>query len=264
MKYILIGGTGLVGSHLIQEFPKFFSKEDSLLVLIRNPQKKSVPDKTNNPVIGENGPNIEFLSIDFENPESFQKYLKNTQGIFCTLGTTIKKAGSKEAFRRVDYDYPLEFAKLGREESIPEFSIVTAMGSDPHSGIFYNRVKGELEIALSELGYPSLNIFQPSLILGERKEFRLGEELGKIATGLIPFSLLNLSAYAPIQAVDIARAMLWNTKNQNQKEPADQTASKNLKSSKANNSSTGINSAINTFPSDVIQWMADKSQNKDQ
>jgi uncharacterized protein YbjT (DUF2867 family) len=131
------------------------------------------------------------------------------EDVFCCLGTTIKKAGSQEAFRRVDYDYPLQLAQLQYRGGSQQFLLVSAMGADAKSAIFYSRVKGELENALQSIGYKSLHIFRPSFIAGPRKESRPGEKIGLAIFSLLsPLFIGPLKKYAPIQAEHIARAML--------------------------------------------------------
>lgn len=128
--------------------------------------------------------------------------------VFCCLGTTIKKAGSQEAFRRVDYEYPLHLAELQLQGGSQQFLLVSAIGADASSSIFYSRVKGELEDALQKLGYKSLHIFQPSFIAGPRQEKRVGERIGlAIFSFISPLFIGPLKKYAPIPAEHIARAM---------------------------------------------------------
>jgi uncharacterized protein YbjT (DUF2867 family) len=128
--------------------------------------------------------------------------------VFCCLGTTIKKAGSQEAFRKVDYDYPLHLAELQLQGGSQQFLLVSAIGADAQSSIFYSRVKGELEEALQKTGYKCLQIFRPSFIAGHRKESRPGERIGlAIFTFLSPLFIGPLKKYAPIPAEHIARAM---------------------------------------------------------
>lgn len=110
----------------------------------------------------------------------------------CCLGTTINQAGSKEAFRRVDHDYVLAFARAAKKAGAERFVVVTALGSDERSLFFYNRVKGEVERDLRALGFGSLVIAQPSLLLGERTEHRLGEKLAAPFSRLLPAGLRGI------------------------------------------------------------------------
>jgi uncharacterized protein YbjT (DUF2867 family) len=121
---------------------------------------------------------------------------------FCALGTTIRKAGSQEAFRRVDYDHPLAVARAARAGGASHFLLVSALGASARSRVFYNRVKGELEDALRGLGYPSLTIARPSILLGERAERRPGEELAKKIGWLAP------SRWRPVHATQVAGALV--------------------------------------------------------
>jgi uncharacterized protein YbjT (DUF2867 family) len=110
--------------------------------------------------------------------------------VICTLGTTIRKAGSQEAFRRVDHDYPLMVAQLTRQHGARAFALNSATGADPASRFFYNRVKGEVEEAIRQVGFPSLTIVRPALIGGDRDEFRPAEfaamRLLRLAEPLLP------------------------------------------------------------------------------
>jgi uncharacterized protein YbjT (DUF2867 family) len=130
------------------------------------------------------------------------------------LGTTIKKAGSQEAFRKVDYDYVVNFAKVAEQVGAQKLLVISALGADSQSSIFYNRVKGEMEDTLRGLKIPQIEIFQPSLILGDRKEVRRGEELmQKISPVLNALLVGPLKKYRAISATDIARAMAIATLN---------------------------------------------------
>ena len=121
---------------------------------------------------------------------------------FCCLGTTIRVAGSQEAFRAVDHDLVLAFARRAREMGARHFLVISALGADAHSRVFYNRVKGEMEQALQAQGWPQLTIARPSLLDGARHEFRLGERLAAPLMRLIPGKLRS------IEASVLARA-LW-------------------------------------------------------
>jgi uncharacterized protein YbjT (DUF2867 family) len=126
--------------------------------------------------------------------------------VFCCLGTTIGRAGSKEAFRRVDHDYVLALGRWARGARAHRMIVISALGADATSRVFYNRVKGETERDLTALRLASLVVVRPSLLSGPRDEFRPGERLALIATR--PFRALIPAAVRPIAAADVARAML--------------------------------------------------------
>ena len=127
---------------------------------------------------------------------------------YCCLGTTIKAAGSKSAFRRVDYDYVLNAARFAKKCGAIQFSMVTAIGANPASPMLYTRTKGQIEAAVIAEEFPSLHIFRPSLLRGERAEFRLKEEVANCVSFLVtPFFLGGLRRYKPVEISSVARAM---------------------------------------------------------
>jgi uncharacterized protein YbjT (DUF2867 family) len=129
--------------------------------------------------------------------------------VYCALGTTMRKAGSQEAFRRVDVDYPLAAARLGRQAGAREFVLVSSVGADPASKNFYLRTKGELEQEIGRVGFQGLHIFRPGLLLGKREEFRLGERLAVIVMPLLNLAMLGgLRRYRAIPAATVGRAMV--------------------------------------------------------
>ncbi len=125
----------------------------------------------------------------------------------CTLGTTIKKAGSKEAFRAVDHDAVLAFARAARGAGGEAFIVVTSLGADAGSSVFYNRVKGEVEAALRDLGFASLAIVQPSLLLGDRAESRPGERAAVVVSRFLS-PLLSPFRARPIEGEVVGRALV--------------------------------------------------------
>jgi uncharacterized protein YbjT (DUF2867 family) len=129
--------------------------------------------------------------------------------VMCCLGTTIAKAGSQEAFRRVDFDYVVNAAKFAKATGAAQFLLVSSVGANAHSNVFYTRVKGETEDAVASLGVASVGVFRPSLILGPREESRLRERAAKSVMETVSFALVGgLSKYRPIHAATIAQAML--------------------------------------------------------
>ena len=192
---LIVGATGLVGNiltHLLVESPAY----DRVQVLTRKP-------------LGWQHPQLQEIPFDFEHPNGL---LVRADDLFCCLGTTIQKAGSKEAFRQVDYQYPLDIARLGLQNGASRLAIITSMGANASSPIFYNRVKGELERDLSALNYPTLLFFRPSLLLGNRTKKRLGEQVGggfmRLFAPLIP------AKYKAIDAQKVANAMLTTMQQQ--------------------------------------------------
>src|SRR5690606_37745221 len=129
--------------------------------------------------------------------------------VFCALGTTIKRAGSKEAFWKVDHDFVVRLAKRAKQAGAPRFLLVSALGADEHSKLFYNQVKGTTERDVLGLGLAQVCIFRPSLLVGEREERRFGEGLASLALRAFePLMRAGLSKYRPVAAAVVARAML--------------------------------------------------------
>lgn len=194
---LLAGASGLVGSHCLH-----FLLEDNyyerIILLSRSPLDFNRKDQR-----------VAEHIINFDTPGIFDQLVK-ADHIICTLGTTIKKAGSKEAFMKVDFSYPVEIARAAFRNGAEEFLVVSSLGADPKSRIFYNSVKGRMEEAVSSIGFKSLTIFRPSLLLGSRKEFRLGEEIGKSISKLLSFSIP--AKYKPIDAHEVAGAMVFTAK----------------------------------------------------
>lgn len=129
--------------------------------------------------------------------------------IFCALGTTIRQAGSQAAFRRVDLEYPLAAARLARKAGSKQFLLVSSVGADPGSKTFYLRTKGELEQQIVKLGFQAIHIFRPSLLLGERKEFRLGERIIQAIAPVLNVLLFgSMRRYRAIKASAVGKAMV--------------------------------------------------------
>jgi uncharacterized protein YbjT (DUF2867 family) len=134
--------------------------------------------------------------------------------VFCCLGTTMKYAGSEAAFRRVDFTYVHELAQLASRHRAGQFLLVSALGADPQSRVFYSRVKGEAEDAVRKLPFDGVHIFRPSLLLGERRESRPGERLAILAGRALGFVFVGpLGRYRPIAARAVAAAMIQTAKD---------------------------------------------------
>lgn len=197
---LLLGATGLVGGHCLDLLLND-SAYDKVFVLGRRP-------------VSREHAKLEQHVVDFERLADFASLMR-ADDLFSCLGTTIKKAGSKENFRRVDFTYQYETARLASEQGAKQLLLVSALGADPRSSIFYNRVKGELEEAVSKLAYDAVNIFRPSLLLGERAEFRLGESVAELPMRYVSFLMVGpLAKYRPVHARAVASAMLKIAKEQ--------------------------------------------------
>ena len=129
--------------------------------------------------------------------------------VFCCLGTTMRQAGSPDAFRKVDYAYVVELARVAVRHRASQFLVVTAVGADPASRILYSRVKGEAEEAVRRLQFESIQIFRPSLVVGARAQSRPAERVARLLGLLVGWALVGpLSRYRPIKAEALARAMV--------------------------------------------------------
>ncbi|HEV2131140.1 MAG TPA: oxidoreductase [Longimicrobiaceae bacterium] len=199
---LLLGATGLVGGHCLN----FLLNDEAygtVSVLGRRP-------------LAREHPKLEQHVVDFDHLEGFADLIR-AHDVFCCLGTTIRKAGSQEAFRRVDFEYPYQSARIAARQGAERFLIVTAIGADPGSRIFYNRVKGEVEEAVKALSFGSVVILRPSLLLGEREELRLGERLAEPVMRVVsPLMLGPLRRYRPVPSRKVAAAMVRLAKEEGQ------------------------------------------------
>jgi len=192
---LVLGATGLVGGHLVELLladPAY----DRVTLLVRRS-------------LGRPDAKLREVIVDFDHLEAARAHFA-VDDVFCCLGTTIKKAGSQEAFRRVDYDYPLAAARLASEAGAGRYLVVTAVGSNAKSAIFYNRVKGELEEALRAIPFArGLAIARPSILVGHREESRPGEAIGIAVMRATAFAFAGpLKRYRAIKAEDVARALV--------------------------------------------------------
>ena len=191
---LLLGATGLVGSHCLE---LLLADPDyaRVVVLARRPPPAS-------------GPRLRFHQVDFDRLQD-RRELFRVDDVFCCLGTTIGRAGSEDAFRRVDRDYPARAAEIAAEEGADQFLVISSLGAEAGSRIFYNRVKGEMEAAVKKFPFRAVWILRPSLLLGERSERRRGERIAAaLARPLAPLMRGRLGRYRPIAARDVALAMV--------------------------------------------------------
>lgn len=192
---LVAGGTGLIGKLLVN-------------ILRGDDHYSKVKCLTRRP-LGINDRKIEEIITDGSNLTELGDQLK-ADDVFCCLGTTIKKAGTKEAFRKVDFEYPFLLANETKLQGARQYLLVSALGADPDSSIFYNKVKGELEREVSKANFSSFHIFRPSLLLGQRNERRFGEDVGKIFFKWFGFMIPK--KYRAIDARSVARAMVHMAK----------------------------------------------------
>ncbi len=151
---------------------------------------------------------LEERMVDFEKLDEFAEW-KGVDAVICCLGTTMANAKTRDAFLKVDYEYPLAAAAMARKAGVEQYLIVSALGAHPKSTFFYNKVKGQLESAISDLDFEKLLIFQPSLLMGDRQEVRPGERTAQVVMSGLSFLMIGpLRKYKPIHAHAVARAMV--------------------------------------------------------
>jgi uncharacterized protein YbjT (DUF2867 family) len=191
---LISGASGLVGSRLLTQLLAD-DQYEKVIIITRKPLENKHPKLIQKQIDFDS---IESLKLDFQ-----------VDDVFCALGTTIKTAGSQDAFYKVDFTYVVNLGKWCASSGVKRFLIVSAMGANAKSGIFYNRVKGEMETAVSQLKIPLIGVFRPSLLMGDRKEKRGGEKLAQVVMGTIGFLFAGpLLKYKGIHADVVAKAMI--------------------------------------------------------
>ena len=194
MRAVIVGGTGLIGGGIIAEL---LAEPACTLMLTVSRRSQSPKDEKWREKVGSLS-DLASLCAGVE-----------ADTAFCCLGTTIRKAGSQEAFAKIDRQLPLLFAKAMLERGVKSFHVVSSLGAEATSNNFYLRTKGLMEKELSELGFDSLGIYRPSLLLGSREESRPMERFSILGYRLIqPIYPKFLQAWQPIEARDVARMMV--------------------------------------------------------
>ena len=197
---IVLGASGLIGRLLILEL---LQKSNKVIAILRNDE--DLPNE------------VEKLIINFDEFIN-NGQLPNCDQLFICIGTTIKKAGSKEEFVKVDYTYAYEFAKKAFEVNASEIHLVSSVGADSKSNNFYLKTKGQIEDAILELKFEYTKIYRPSLLIGERSETRLLEKLGQLISPLFNSFLLGaMKKYRSIDAKKVARSMVYNNEEKSLK-----------------------------------------------
>lgn len=190
---LVIGATGLVGKEVIKCLLKD-ERYEKVKAFVRRP-------------IGFSHSKLEHHIIDFNDPVTWEKLIAADE-LYSCIGTTLKAAGSKEEQYKIDYTYPFQIAIAAAENGVKSLALISAYGASPQSRFFYNRMKGELDRDVSKLGFSKICIFKPSLLLGERIEKRIPENitarLWKILAPFIP----ALKKFKPIPAKSVAQAMI--------------------------------------------------------
>jgi uncharacterized protein YbjT (DUF2867 family) len=198
---VIAGATGLVGGAAVRYA---LDRGHRVIALTRAGQAQAF-DR------GLVGRGLVPLEVDFNDMDCWRGEVGRhaPTSFLCALGTTIRRAGSQAAFAKVDHDYVVAFARLGRAVGTRHFGLVSSVGADPAGRAFYLRTKGEAEESVKALGYERLDIARPSFLIGERKEARSGEGWGIRISKLIAPALVGpLSIYRPIEAAAVARALV--------------------------------------------------------
>ena len=192
---MIVGATGLVGKALVR------------LILSKDYYKKIIVLSRRELEIRDNRIEMAILD-DFEKMEEIASKL-NANDVYCALGTTLRQAGSKENFLKIDLEYPVRLAKMmSRQSLFEQFLMVTSHGADSESPLFYNKVKGDIEDELIALNLDSLKIFQPSLLLGYRDDFRFKEEVAKFFSAVLSFFMVGAKTQLwTIRGSEVAAAM---------------------------------------------------------
>ena len=200
---LIFGSSGLIGNELLN----IINQNNNY-----NKIKLFVRSTTNS-----NDPKIEIIQIDFNNLEKHKDSMVGDDCFFC-IGTTRKDTPDKNEYRRVEYNIPVEVAKIAKSNSVKVFIYVSSLGANPNSSGSYLKNKGQVEEELNNLNFPKLAVIRPSILLGNRKVFRLGERISIfIMKTLSIFFLGILKKYKPIEAINVAKAMVAIAQNHDQK-----------------------------------------------
>lgn len=190
---IIFGSNGLVGSKLL-----ILLLESGEYSKVKVFVRRELPIKH---------PKLEQIITDFDNIDLVSDQIYGDD-IYLCLGTTMAKAGSKDAFYKVDFTYTLQAASFASKNNVKKLCLISSMGADKSSSVYYSKVKGEIEASSAALNFETTHIVRPSLLLGERGEKRVGERIGIVMSGLLKFLFIGpLAKYKPIQDKQVASAM---------------------------------------------------------
>ena len=191
---MVVGSTGLIGRSLVHQL---IEGGEPVMALTRGDQI------TSNSI-------LEYVKVNFDALELNSELFSDIKDIYICLGTTIKKAGSKETFQKVDIQYCIDVAREAEKNGVRNLSIITSVGSDSRSSNFYLKTKGLIEEQISGLDFDSISIHRPGLLIGSRKEVRAGESIGQILYPFLvnPFLIGSLTKYRSIESEVLAKAMI--------------------------------------------------------
>jgi len=192
---LILGYTGAVGSALLEELVKS-DKVNSIVCLGR---RQAAYDHHK----------IQFVQADLTKLVNHLDAFSGISRVYCCLGTTMKQAGSKDAFKLVDYNMVVDAANIAKQAGVTHYSVISAVGANAKSSVFYNRVKGEAENAIEVVGFDRLSIYRPGLLLGERRKTRIGELIG---AAILPFIQWAFpTRFRTIHVRTVAKSMLLNS-----------------------------------------------------
>ncbi len=190
----IFGATGLVGKSLLEQLLR---NDDYIKIIVFNRRLQNY-----------NSAKIDEVLLDWNDVERIKNQLIADE-LYCCVGTTIKKAGSKENFQKVDFQIPIILAQIAEQNKIKKLLIVSSLGANAQSNNFYLQTKGKMEEEVLKFNIPKIHFFRPSMLLGKREEFRTGEELGKMVMKIFnPLMIGSLRKYKAIPAEVVARAMI--------------------------------------------------------
>lgn len=199
---VVIGASGLVGSHLVNELLK-----DDSLSTIRTLVRKPIAIQHSK---------LQQEIVDFEDMNNFTEKFGSGEVIFCCVGTTSKKVnGDINAYKKIDLDIPLNAAQIGIAQGFKKFLIVSSAGANANAKNFYLKLKGDVENKLREFPFHRISIFRPGQLLGKRNEYRRGEKYLQAATSFLSLFLFGkLKKYHSIEALDVAKVMVAESKKE--------------------------------------------------
>ena len=204
MKIALIfGSSGLIGNQLLNVITQN-NNYNKIKLFVRS-------------VSNSNNPKVEVIQTDFSNLEKYNNSIVGDDCFFC-IGTTRKDTPDKNEYRKVEYNIPVDIAKIAKSNSVKAFVYLSSIGANANSSSFYLKNKGQVEEELNKLNFQKLAIIRPSILLGNRKVFRFGERIGIfVMKALSIFFLGSLKKYKPIQSQNVAKAMVAIVQNHEQK-----------------------------------------------